>query len=181
MGLSRIPEGAFGEPTELDPYLPFPEALRARIITAPEALAVATVANPGVSLLRRQIPNHKGAGIVPTSRGFAAFDLTAGEKHGKFVDIYPASKRAVSHDGTILGEGLVPLEGADDLLKITALAVRASARPWLIDDFASRIPVHQLMAEVVVVPFPVLDSPQYERHEDLPGGGTRYKQVAHYL
>lgn len=138
MSFSFLNRGSIGQPAETDPYLPFPAALEAGVITDPQAMARPFITPPGVDIGNGRIPNNKGAGIFDLPGDIAAFDHASLEFSDNKLYILPAPKEAVNDEGQIVREGAVVMGQGNGLLKIVALAIDTFDKPWIAHKYNRR-------------------------------------------
>lgn len=165
---------------EREPYLPFLAAREAGIITDAHKMATPPEDTPGVLLANLTIPSCHSAGIIPANdRHVAAFDLVACVMEGERLRILPAEKSAVTHEGRIIAEGLVPIEREDGLIKIAGFVIDAVKRPWILQRYKNNLRVGQLARQLVYIPLGI-NSPMYEAREITVDGEIEALPIRNY-
>jgi len=127
------------------------------ILRDPLTMAAEPEDPPGVMLANLRIPNSSNAGIILMGQDaegrdhVAGIDLAAAVFEGKRLRILPTEKAAVSHDGCIIGEGLVPIARDDGLIRIAGKVIDVVNQPWQIRQNKAAISVGQLANRFVYV------------------------------
>ncbi|MBA3758765.1 hypothetical protein H0X10_03995 [Candidatus Saccharibacteria bacterium] len=122
----------FEGPTPERPYFPYPVAAEKGLAPDPDTVKFPEPTSPGVEIASGRMPYSKQAGLFPLGEHeFGVYDLALGRLEGNRLVIAPASKDRVSHNGEIVGEGLIILtEEAKGRVRIAALALDVDAHPW---------------------------------------------------
>jgi hypothetical protein len=169
MGSSIFPVSSVGSFAEREPYYPFPVAFEKGILPNPEELARPVDIPPGLALLGGYIPNSKQAGLIDLGTdGVAAFDLAAGELHGRDLMIAPATKHAVTHEGLMQDEGMIIMGTKEGQLRVAAFALNVARNPWLVESLRHRkFRIGTRIGDVAVISAKNLDMPADYEVKDI--------------
>lgn len=151
-------QGLLGEPADTNPYLPFPVALEMGVIKNPKAMAATPHDSLGTEIANGHIPNNKGAGIIDLRDGLVAIDHASIVYTGDRLEIIPAAKDAVSHEGNVLQEGAILMGNKEGLMTLAALAIHTERNPWL----AQRLNRHGRRLGGIAVFTLGLEAPKFE-------------------